>query len=833
MSETADRSERRWVHRWRELLLLAMTLVYIVVFSKLAFDQHAAIRTHQADLGQIDQAIWNSSQGRFLEFTKDDRQSVRLTDHVEPIFVLISPVFWLWDDVRALLLLQVVFVAVGAWPLYALARRKTTPDLALALAAAYFLAPPLQSALLTDFHAIPLAVPFILWAFWAVEARRWVQFAAAVLLLAAVKEEAALLAAGLGLWALWRAVRQRAQHEAGSAPNRGWAVGLALMVIALGWFVLATFVIVPAYAVEVYGVDASIYFHRYGALGDSLADILKSLITRPGLVAQILLEPARIRYLLSLFAAFGLLSLAGLDVILLCLPLLLANLLSAYPAQYYGEFHYTAPLVPYFAVAAAYGAGRLLRLRAPNRLLIVWLLAWAVVVYGLAGRGPLGGRYEPAPIEAHHRLLNRFTDQLPPGAAVTATAAVHPHISHRRFAYPFPNGLQAAEPAEWALIDVTTATDMAPGDVRDTVETMLAGEWGVVDGADGFLLLRRGAPDKTIPAAFYDFTRQETAGSAPAAPLVLLETEVADRPLWRQSQIVTRWQVGEDFTPGELRPWLEVLAPNGERVYAFDDLAPPALVWRPPTDWRPGEIISITTTPLSLPRAWGIAARIAQGPNPSQPADRLPLTGFTTTPALLHGDRLDLVAAYRRAAGGALQPLDGEALVSSDFGEGLGERFDQPAELTEGRFLTPAGVEAAVQAWMPGQAAARPGKPLNLWLRWPGGIPDGYVAFVHLRQGNETIAQADGPPRLFLTQPAVQAVNDWRQIPVPSDLTAGDQLQVVMGLYSLADGSRLEFVDAAGQPLGNELNLGEVTLARPSVPDQTCALIPDACASQP
>ena len=36
---------------------------------------------------------------------------------------------------------------------------------------------------------------------------------------------------------------------------------------------------------------------------------------------------------------------------------------------------------------------------------------------------------------------------------------------------------------------------------------MLAGEWGVVDAADGFMLLRKGAARKTLPDAFYDFVR--------------------------------------------------------------------------------------------------------------------------------------------------------------------------------------------------------------------------------------------------------------------------------------------------------------------------------------
>jgi hypothetical protein len=73
-------------------LLLAAMVVYVVVFARLAFQIHAGMRTHKADLGQFDQAIWNSSQGRFLQQTDGGGISTRMTDHVEPILVLISPV---------------------------------------------------------------------------------------------------------------------------------------------------------------------------------------------------------------------------------------------------------------------------------------------------------------------------------------------------------------------------------------------------------------------------------------------------------------------------------------------------------------------------------------------------------------------------------------------------------------------------------------------------------------------------------------------------------------------------------------------------------------------
>ncbi len=221
------------------LTLLLLIILYVVLFARMAFDLHAGMRTHKADLGQIDQAIWNSSRGHFLEQTDNGFIATRLTDHVEPILVLISPVLWLWDDVRALLLLQVIFVAIGALPLYHLALRQfekllpervrsqiwqieplhqLTRPLAFGLAVAYLLAPQLQSAVLTEFHAAPLAVPLILWAFWAVDSRHWVQFAVAALLTAAVKEEMALLAAGLGAWAMWRSIWDGEYgHGAGSA----------------------------------------------------------------------------------------------------------------------------------------------------------------------------------------------------------------------------------------------------------------------------------------------------------------------------------------------------------------------------------------------------------------------------------------------------------------------------------------------------------------------------------------------------------------------------------------------------------------------------------------
>lgn len=873
-----------------QLLLLAASILYVVVFARLAFDQHLGMRTHRSDLGQIDQAVWNSSRGRFVENTDAGFVATRMTDHVEPILALISPVFYLWDDVRALLLLQVIFVATGAWPLYALTLHKfdqlLTPDeaaqiwhreplrqltrpLALAVALAYLLTSQLQSALLTEFHAAPLAAPLLLWAFWAVEARRLWQFALAALLAAAVKEEMALLAAGLGVWALWRfwigkpLKRDTAPTNAPVTVRRHHLVALAVCALSLAWFYIATFVIVPAHAAELYGVAESGYFARYGALGNSPLDIFKSFFTRPGVVWSIATEPARLAYVRGLLMPFGFLSLLAPEIIVLALPVLLANLLSAYPAQYYGEFHYSAPLVPHVAVSAAYGLARLWRwigrrtrdtayayqhlpaasagqmalasflrnsrstLRPLAALALgIWVMGWALGAYAISGRGPLGGRYDPTPITPHHRLLARFTAQIPAGAAVTATAAVHPHLSHRRYIYQFPLGLDSPVPAEWALLDVTTNTDMAPGDLKRLVGEMLADAWGVVDAADGFLLLRHGAPERNIPTAFFDFTRPDAPiGNGGAQPRPAWSITVAeDWPRWRQTKLavtMTAADTGDD--PTQHMPLFAVVTPGGDRLDPLREPTPPALVWRPLATLAAGDSLTATTLALYLPRVWALAM--------SPPADFSPAAGW---PAATDAP-LALTDLFMRDAQGRLQSLAQRRPFVDDLGGLARTVAGGPLTQAQAQFALDAGQWIAVESWLPVTAYA--GQPLDVWLQWRGieAWPAGWVAFVHLRRTGENQAQADGLPRFFVAYDVAnwlehhRSAPDWRQLAAPADAETGERWQVAIGLYDPQSGRRAEVIHEGG----NEVVIGEVEMVSPPAPDQTCALIAATCASQP
>ncbi|HUW96574.1 MAG TPA: hypothetical protein VMW58_12375, partial [Anaerolineae bacterium] len=62
-------------------LLGTAILLYVLVFSYLTVLKHEAFETTAFDLGNMDQAVWNSLRGRFLPFTNWGEEGTRLAYH--------------------------------------------------------------------------------------------------------------------------------------------------------------------------------------------------------------------------------------------------------------------------------------------------------------------------------------------------------------------------------------------------------------------------------------------------------------------------------------------------------------------------------------------------------------------------------------------------------------------------------------------------------------------------------------------------------------------------------------------------------------------------------
>ncbi len=224
---------------WLPLLLVVVLMaLYVANFGALSLLKHGAFQTHTADLGNMDQPIWNTLHGRFVEETKDDgTQGTRLTDHVEPVLALVSLSFLVYDGVESILVVQTVAIALGALPVFWLARRRLRSAWAgVAFAAVYLLLPQLQAANLTEFHAVPLAVAPLLFTVLFIEEEKPLGMWVAGVLALSVKEEIALLVFMLGLYAV---IFGKCRVHGG-----------ALAALSLVWFALTTFAIIPHYSVS-------------------------------------------------------------------------------------------------------------------------------------------------------------------------------------------------------------------------------------------------------------------------------------------------------------------------------------------------------------------------------------------------------------------------------------------------------------------------------------------------------------------------------------------------------------------------------------------------------
>ncbi|HZQ10106.1 MAG TPA: DUF2079 domain-containing protein, partial [Anaerolineae bacterium] len=187
-----------------------LILAYGIYFSAYSIQRQRAFLTNASDLGQIDQALWNTQHGRLLEFTRrTGEQSVRLTDHVEPIFILSALVFYVYDGVEALLILQSWVIAIGALPVFWIARRRLGAVIenqwqielaSVGFAAMYLLFPSLEAANLAEFHAVTFAPALILFMYHYGSLKRWGWFALFALLTLMVKEEISLLVFTMAGW---------------------------------------------------------------------------------------------------------------------------------------------------------------------------------------------------------------------------------------------------------------------------------------------------------------------------------------------------------------------------------------------------------------------------------------------------------------------------------------------------------------------------------------------------------------------------------------------------------------------------------------------------------
>ncbi|MBI2984643.1 MAG: DUF2079 domain-containing protein [Candidatus Kerfeldbacteria bacterium] len=428
----------RWFRQPHAWLILS-TAVFVIYFSLTAWFRHVNFYTSMYDLGNMDSVLWHTLHGKWFVMTDPTAiiQQSRTAYHADFLLLGYLPFYALWSDPRVMMIIQVLAVASGAIPLFWLGRKLLSPTAGALFSIAYLTYPGLLWALIFDVHAVVLAAPLLLWAFWAIMEHRFWLYGVFIGLALLSKEEVGLVVGLLGLYFLFTK-HPRVVSIATAIVGFGWSA------LILGWAIPTARTVNEHFAIG--------YFSEFGG---TTGEVFRNVATNPLAVIRHLFRFDSLGYVAWLLWPLSFTSLLGWPLLLVAAPEFGINLLSNNPNLRSIFFHYASVITPLVFLAALTGLSWWRRKFAFGKrfkalALTAMIGVWAVALYSGA---PLPGTrhhedavrvFRPSPYRATIAEIKR---RLPPNAKVAVTNSLAPHFTQRDWAWMFPLALDRADAA--------------------------------------------------------------------------------------------------------------------------------------------------------------------------------------------------------------------------------------------------------------------------------------------------------------------------------------------------------------------------------------------------
>jgi uncharacterized membrane protein len=442
------------------LLLWAFVAAYVVVFVTMNWRLYFNLLIPHGDSAMYEEHLWNLLHGKGFRSYLD--QGLFLGEHIQVVHLALIPIYALFPSHLTLEFCESLALALGAWPVYWMVRRHAdSPCAALAAAVAYLLYSPMQFLdIEIDFKTFrpeAFGIPILLMTLDQLDRRRLWGTAVGMLGCLAVKEDYAMVLAPLGAWIAVRCGLRNAE-EGGRAVRRRWLVfGVLTAVLSVAYLYVATRVVMPYFrsGAEIHYAS---YFSRFGQTPEQ---IIRTMITRPGLVLEEFFSASTFLYALMMLVPLAFVPLLSPGRLVVGLPLF--GILSLNELARDPRHHFHAPLVPivFWALAGAWplgvrSAARLLQgvcrgVAAPATVAtsalphLVWTSSFAMGLF--FSMHPLSLPFWDSGSTSHWRNLYgpsrraeefaKIADLIPRSARVASTDFVHPRYTHHERSYDY------------------------------------------------------------------------------------------------------------------------------------------------------------------------------------------------------------------------------------------------------------------------------------------------------------------------------------------------------------------------------------------------------------
>lgn len=432
-----------WLVKHQKKILWFGIFLYATVLSLICVFKYSLFQYNLIDLAIFNQVFFNSSQGSF--FALSIHPPTYLGDHLNPvIFILLGPYYLLnlffsgLNQPLALLIMQSFWLALGAWPVFLIAKNvflanpefkeKLKTILPLGFALAYLFNPLVQNINLYEFHLLPLAVPLLLFAFYFYQKRKFWPFLIFIVLSLLVREDVSLVIFMFGVLAFLDRKRIGAAYKK-------WVVWP--MVLSIAYFLTAMQIVSHFNTLENY--KYTVYY---------------SWIMESGFLSFIkhFVSVFNIEMFLGFLLPFAFLPLLKPKYLLLALPILAQILLGAPGGSgFILKTHYSTLFVPALIIASIYGLyellanpqkftkgknifSMLLNSIIKEKAILVIILITAIF-YSCLTLGPGLGSAKTIlnrqAFEQQSRAANYLLEQIPPGSGVGSSYSLLSPLSSR------------------------------------------------------------------------------------------------------------------------------------------------------------------------------------------------------------------------------------------------------------------------------------------------------------------------------------------------------------------------------------------------------------------
>lgn len=436
------------------IYLLIIILIYTIFFSVLTTLRHETLQTGIYDLGIYDQTLWNIIHRRFT------------LGHFSPILIFVAPLYWIWCSPKILLIFQSFSLAIGAVPIYLLAKRKLdNTKLSLSLSIAYLLSLHLHGVNFFDFHPLALGIPLILFAFYFIEIEKYILFFIFLIFYFMCREEMYLIGFMIGLYF--------------AITKKNIKMGMYISISSLIALLIIGYIIIPYQSHLRFLSD----YKYYNLANKTLCKI----------IGIIFMPHNKIKYILSLFLpvmGFPLISGWGL---LLIIPQMFGVLLSCNRKLFtIGFYQYSAAIIPFIFILSVYGISKIKKTKPLiNNLISVYLIALGIIFNFIWFSKYF--KLKEYKITEHHRLINKIKKLIPQDASLMANNLIGAHLSQRREIYNFEDLAEwpdrVRNKTDYIVIDTKT---LYPYAIDKLKEILSAKEYGIMYYEDGYIILKKG-----------------------------------------------------------------------------------------------------------------------------------------------------------------------------------------------------------------------------------------------------------------------------------------------------------------------------------------------------